>query len=233
MYIYGKNVVKSALESNTKINKIFLSKSFDDQDILNGLKKTNLKFNIRQNYEMDKMVDAMHQGVILDVEDYKYADLSVLDNLEDALIVMLDHIEDPHNFGAIIRTCEAAGVDAIIIPKDRACDVNSTVIKTSTGTINNMNIIRVTNLNQTIKYLKDNGYWIVGTDMEGTDYSKIDYKGKTCIIIGNEGKGISELVEKNCDFIASIPMYGKVNSLNASVATAIVIFEAVKARHEL
>lgn len=233
MYIYGKNVVKSALESNTKINKIFLSKSFDDQDILNGLKKTNLKFNIRQNYEMDKMVDAMHQGVILDVEDYKYADLSVLDNLEDALIVMLDHIEDPHNFGAIIRTCEAAGVDAIIIPKDRACDVNSTVIKTSTGTINNMNIIRVTNLTQTIKYLKDNGYWIVGTDMEGTDYSKIDYKGKTCIITGNEGKGISELVEKNCDFIASIPMYGKVNSLNASVATAIVIFEAVKARHEL
>ena len=233
MYIYGKNVVKSALNANTKINKIYLSKGFDDEEILNGLKKTDLKFNYRQNYEMDKIVDAMHQGVILDVEDYKYADLSVLDNLEDALIVMLDHIEDPHNFGAIIRTCEAAGVDAIIIPKDRACDVNSTVIKTSTGTINNMNIIRVTNLNQTIKYLKDTGYWIVGTDMEGTNYSKIDYKGKTCIITGNEGKGISELVEKNCDFIASIPMYGKVNSLNASVATAIVVFEAVKARHEL
>ena len=233
MYIYGKNVVKSALDANTKINKVYLSKGFDDQEILNGLRKTDLKFNYRQNYEMDKIVDGLHQGVILDVEDYKYADISVLDNLDDALIVMLDHIEDPHNFGAIIRTCEAAGVDAIIIPKDRACEVNSTVIKTSTGTINNMNIIRVTNLNQTIKYLKDMGYWIVGTDMDGTCYTKIDYKGKTCIITGNEGKGLSELVEKNCDFIASIPMNGKVNSLNASVATAIVVFEAMKVRNGL
>ena len=233
MYIYGKNVVKSALEAKNKINKIYLSKGFDDIDLLNGLKNTNLKFNYLEKYEMDKIVDGLHQGVILDVEDYKYADISILSDKEDALIVMLDHIEDPHNFGAIIRTCEAAGVEAIIIPKDRACEVNSTVIKTSTGAINNMNIIRVTNLNQTIKYLKDIGYWIVGTDMDGTCYTKIDYKGKTCIITGNEGKGISELTLKNCDFIASIPMNGKINSLNASVATGIIVFEAMRVRNGL
>lgn len=233
MYIYGKNVVKSALDANTKIKKIYLAKNFDDTDILTELKKTNLKFNYLEKYELDKLVSGLNQGIILDVEDYKYADLSIIDSLGDALIVMLDHIEDPHNFGAIIRTCEAAGVDAIIIPKDRAVDVNSTVIKTSTGAINNINIIRVTNLNQTLKYLKDMGYWVCGTDMEGTDYTQIDYKGKMCIITGNEGKGLSDLVYKNCDFIASIPMHGKVNSLNASVATAIVLFEAVKVRNGL
>lgn len=232
MYIYGKNVVKSALKSKNKVNKIFIYKNFDDSDILNELKKLNLKFNYKEKIELDRMVDGLHQGIILDVDDYKYSDIGVLNN-SDELLVMLDHIEDPHNFGAIIRTCEAAGIKHIIIPKDRACEVNSTVIKTSTGTIDNMNIIRVTNLNQTIKYLKDNGYWIVGTDMEGTDYRKIDYNGKICVVIGNEGKGLSDLIYKNCDFMASIPMYGSVNSLNASVATGIILFEAVGSRNEL
>lgn len=149
---------------------------------------------------------------------------------DNGLIVMLDHIEDPHNFGAIIRTCEAAGVSGIIIPNDRSVSVNATVIKTSVGTCDNVKIVRVTNLNKTIEYLKKNGYWIFGTDMDGTSYDELDYKGKTCIICGNEGKGMSKLVRDNCDFIASIPMNGKVNSLNASVATAIILFEAVKNR---
>ena len=121
-------------------------------------------------------------------------------------------------------------LDGIIIPQNRCVQVNSTVIKTSVGTVENVKIVRVANLNNTIKYLKDNGYWIFGTDMEGTDYTKLDYRGKTCIICGNEGEGISKLVRDNCDFVATIPMKGKVNSLNASVATAIIVFEAVKQR---
>ena len=179
---------------------------------------------------MDKKISGLHQGIILDVEDYKYANIYDIISDEDSLIVMLDHIEDPHNFGAIIRSCEAAGVDGIIIPTDRSVEVNSTVIKTSVGTTEKMKIARVTNLNSTIKLLKEKGYWIFGTDMDGTDYTKLDYKGKTCIICGNEGFGMSKLVRENCDFIASIPMRGEVNSLNASVATAIIVLEAVKQR---
>ena len=165
----------------------------------------------------------------MDIEDYKYKELKDI-KFNNSLVVMLDHIEDPHNFGAIIRTCEAAGVEYIIIPDNRSVEVNSTVIKTSVGTVFNMNIIKVTNLVNTINYLKKNGFWVVGTDMIGTDYTEIDYKGNTCIIVGNEGKGMSRLVSDNCDFIASIPMLGEVNSLNASVACAIVVFEAVKSR---
>ena len=223
MYIYGKNVAKAYLKNN-KIKKVFLNKNFNDDSLLNELKK--YKISYLEKHELDKMVDGNHQGIILEVDDYNYSDISILDDKK--FVVMLDHIEDPHNFGAIIRTCEAAGVDGIIIPKDRACEVNSTVIKVSTGAIENIDIIEVVNLNRSIEYLKEKGYWIVGTDMIGTDYKKIDYSGKICIVIGNEGKGMSDLVKKNCDFIASIPMNGKVNSLNASVATGIIVFEAMR-----
>ena len=176
------------------------------------------------------MVDGNHQGIVFDVVDYKYSDIDELIKEDDCLLLMLDHLEDPHNFGAIIRTCEAALVDGIIIPKDRSVSVNSTVMKVSTGALTNVKISQVTNLVNTINYLKDKGFWIVGTDMDGTNYRDIDYSGKTCIIIGNEGKGISNVVAKNCDFIASIPMRGEINSLNASVATGIVVFEAIKSR---
>ena len=179
---------------------------------------------------MDKMVDGLHQGIILEVEDYKYADIDDIINIPNALIVILDHLEDPHNFGAIIRTCEAAGVDGIIIPKDRSVEVNATVIKVSTGTTENMKIAKVTNLVQTIKELKEKNFWIVGTDMQGTDYDKIDYKGNIAIVIGNEGSGMSRLVKENCDFIATIPMIGTTDSLNASVSTGIIVYEAIKSR---
>ena len=140
---------------------------------------------------------------------------------------MLDHLEDPHNFGAIIRTCEALGVDAIIIPNDRNVAVNATVVKTSAGAIYNMPIVRVSNLTATINKLKDIGYWIVGTDMDGEDYTKIDYNSPICLIIGNEGHGMSKIVRDNCDFIAEIPMVGKINSLNASVSCGIVLSRIV------
>jgi 23S rRNA (guanosine2251-2'-O)-methyltransferase len=140
---------------------------------------------------------------------------------------MLDHLEDPHNFGAIIRTCEALGVDAIIIPKDRNVSVNSTVVKTSAGAIYNMPIVKVTNLVNAIDKLKDSGYWIVGTDMDGEDYTKIDYNAPICLIIGNEGHGMSKIVTDNCDYIAKIPMVGKINSLNASVSCGILLSRIV------
>ena len=230
MLVFGKNVALEYLNSDKKINKAYIQNNFNDYDLINKVKHKNIKLQTLTKFDMDKIVSGLHQGIILDVEDYKYADLYNIISDEDSLIVMLDHIEDPHNFGAIIRSCEAAGVDGIIIPTDRSVEVTSTVIKTSVGTTEKMKIAKVTNLNSTIKLLKDKGYWIFGTDMNGTDYTKLDYKGKTCIICGNEGSGMSKLVGENCDFIASIPMKGEVNSLNASVATAIIVFEAVKQR---
>ena len=230
MLVYGKNIALEYLENNKRIDKAFMQNNFNDFDIINKLKKRNIRIQTLNKFDMDKKVSGLHQGIILNVEDYKYAEIYDIISDDDSLIVMLDHIEDPHNFGAIIRSCEAAGVDGIIIPSDRSVEVNSTVIKTSVGTTEKMKIARVTNLNSTIKLLKDKGYWIFGTDMNGTDYTKLDYKCKTCIICGNEGSGMSKLVSENCDFIASIPMKGEVNSLNASVATAIVVFEAVKQR---
>lgn len=230
MLVFGKNVALEYLNSDKKIYKAYIQNNFNDYDLINKVKHKNIKLQTLTKFDMDKKVSGLHQGIILDVEDYKYADIYNIISDEDSLIVMLDHIEDPHNFGAIIRSCEAAGVDGIIIPTDRSVEVNSTVIKTSVGTTEKMKIARVTNLNSTIKLLKDKGYWIFGTDMDGTDYTKLDYKGKTCIICGNEGSGMSKLVRENCDFIASIPMQGEVNSLNASVATAIIVFEAVKQR---
>lgn len=229
MYVYGKNVALEYLSKNKKIDKVFIQDKFNDKNIIKLIKDNKLKYRVLTKQEMDRKVDGLHQGIILNIEDYNYASIDEI--MEDnGLIVMLDHIEDPHNFGAIIRTCEAAGVSGIIIPNDRSVSVNATVIKTSVGTCDNVKIVRVTNLNKTIEYLKKNGYWIFGTDMDGTSYDELDYKGKTCIICGNEGKGMSKLVRDNCDFIASIPMNGKVNSLNASVATAIILFEAVKNR---
>ena len=230
MLIFGKNVALEYLNSNKKIYKAYVQNNFNDYDLINKLNKKNIKVQTLTKFDMDKKVNGLHQGIILSVEDYKYADIYDIISNEDSLIVMLDHIEDPHNFGAIIRSCEAAGVDGIIIPTDRSALVNATVIKTSVGTTEKMKIARVTNLNSTIKLLKDKGYWIFGTDMDGTNYSELDYRGKTCIICGNEGYGMSKLTKENCDFIASIPMKGEVNSLNASVATAIIVFEAVKQR---
>ena len=227
MYIYGKNAVREALNQED-VKEAFLYKNFTDKDILDKLINKNVKINYKERKDLDKMEKGNHQGVILKVDDYKYASLKEV--MESDVIVMLDHLEDPHNFGAIVRTCEAAGVKGIIIPKDRAVKVNSTVIKVSVGTIENTKIAMVSNLVNAIKELKQQGYWVIGTDMKGTDFKDIDYSGKVVIIIGSEGTGLSRLIRENCDFIASIPMNGKVNSLNASVAAALVIYEAVRNR---
>ena len=227
MYVFGKNVANEVIRDAKKIKRAFISKNFDERDIITVLNRNNINIKFMEKRDLDKFVDGNHQGIVLEIEDYKYCDVDELIE-ENNVIVMLDHLEDPHNLGAIIRTCEAAGVSGIIIPKDRSVSVNSTVMKVSAGALELVKIAQVTNLAQTLNYLKKQGYWIVGTDMQGTKYSEIDYSGKTVIVIGNEGKGMSEIITKNCDFIASIPMRGNINSLNASVAAGIIIFEAIK-----
>ena len=228
MRVYGKNVAKEILQNKKTIKKAYIYEKFNDNEILNKLKENNIPCKFLDKIALDNMENGTHQGIILEIDDYNYKYLDEL--LDKDIIVILDHLEDPHNFGAIIRTCEAAGITSIIIPKDRSVKVNATVMKTSVGALENVDVCMVTNLVNTIKTLKENGYWIIGTDMEGTDYKQIDYKGKIAIIIGSEGKGLSRLTEENCDFIAKIPMYGKVNSLNASVAAALIIYEAVRNR---
>ncbi len=228
MYIYGKNVAEEALLKGEKIKQAFIYEKFNDKNLLNKISSKNIKINYVTKYDLDRLQSGNHQGIILEVPDYDYASLDEV--LEEEIIVMLDHLEDPHNLGAIIRTCEAAGIKSLIIPKDRSVRVNATVIKVSVGAIENVKIAMVNNLVNTLKELKDKGYWVIGTYMEGTDFKKIDYSGKIVIVIGSEGKGLSRLTEENCDFIASIPMRGEVNSLNASVAAALVIYEAVRNR---
>ena len=225
MLIYGKNVAKEKINSGEKINKIYLSDKFHDNELFALIKKNNLKYTILDSKIIDNKVNGLHQGIIIEVDDVKTYDFDFIKNIKkkNPVLVMLDHLEDPHNFGAIIRTCEALGVDAIIIPNDRSVTINSTVVKTSAGAIYNMPIVRVSNLNATIDKLKDIGYWIVGTDMTGEDYKKIDYNMPVCLIIGNEGKGMAKTIKEKCDFMASIPMIGKINSLNASVSCAIVL----------
>ena len=228
MRVYGKNVAKEILQKPKTIKKAYIYENFSDNEILEQLKKAGIRCKFLDKKSLDDTEEGNHQGIILEIDDYKYTFLDEL--LDRDIIVILDHLEDPHNFGAIIRTCEAAGINSIIIPKDRSVKVNATVMKTSAGTLENVDICMVSNIVNAIKTLKDNGFWIIGTDMEGTDYRKIDYKGKIAIVIGNEGKGLSRLTEENCDFVAKIPMYGTVNSLNASVAAALVIYEAVMNR---
>ena len=222
MLVYGKNVFKEL--PIEQIIKVYLSNQFNDIKILNRLKdKEIVKVSKR---ELDQMTKGNHQGIVLEISDYNYYELNDLLKKDNPFLVMLDHLEDPHNFGAIIRSCEAAGVDGIIIAKNRSVTVNSTVMKVSAGALTKMKVAMVTNLVSTIKKLQDQGFTIIGTDMQGTDYKTIDYQNKICLVIGNEGKGMSRLVRENVDLIATIPMKGTINSLNASVATAIVVFEA-------
>lgn len=230
MIVYGKNVAKEVILNNKQINKVFLTKNFDDRGILDYLENNNIRRIIIDKKDMDNKYKGNHQGIVLDIEDFKYSKLS--DVLNKDFVVILDHLEDPHNFGAIIRTCEAAGVDAIIIPKNRSVSVNSTVMKVSAGAINNVTVVEVNNLVTAINELKENGYWIYGTDMDNSEvYTDVKYDSKVALVIGNEGNGISRLVRENCDFVINIPMIGKINSLNASVAAGIIIYEVVRQKN--
>ena len=199
MLVYGRNVAKELLENGKIVQKIILQDGFSDKEINSLIEKRKVPVQYKSKREIDRLAPGVHQGIILFIPDYKYKDISdVLDD-EAKFFVILDHLEDPHNLGAIIRTCEAAKVDAIIMPKDRQAQVNSTVMKTSAGTLDNVSIVTVTNLVSTIDELKKNGFWIVGTALEDSvDYRSIDYSGKIALVIGNEGSGMSKLVKNAC-----------------------------------
>ncbi len=231
MLVYGRNVALEILKKPKNVRKVLLQDGFDDKNILGLLESCQIPVFIKSKKEIDDLAGGVHQGIILYVRDYQYYSLSDIVQNGASFVVILDHLEDPHNFGAIIRTCEAAGVDGIIIPKDRQVQVNATVMKTSVGTLDVMKIVQVSNLASTIDFLKKNDFWIVGTALEDSvDYRRIDYSGKIALVIGNEGHGISNLIRKKCDFMAKIPMYGTTNSLNASVAGGIMIYEVIRNR---
>ncbi len=230
MLVYGRNSCYEILrnvENIKNIKKVYLERNFRDKSLISLIENLKIVPHFYTKLELDRLAEGNHQGIILDIGEFQYSDLDEI-ICDDGLIVMLDHVEDTHNFGAIIRTCEAAGVKGIIIPKDRSVKVNSTVMKTSSGAATRMKVCMVTNLNQTIRYLQDKGYWFYATDMQGKNYTDVQYEKRSCIIIGNEGNGVSDLVKRSSDYIVTIPMYGKINSLNASVALGILVYEVVR-----
>ena len=230
MKVFGKNVVRELLSDPTKIKKIYLTQNFKDNEILNAIKINHVQYETMDQKAMNHQSEN-NQGVMAIINDYEYVDYKNMMN--DSIILMLDHLEDPHNFGAIIRSCESAGIKSIIIPKDRSVDVSPTVMKTSAGALEYVNIAMVNNLVNTINILKENGYFIYGAEADGTNYKQIKYPNKVVLVIGSEGNGLSSLVRKSCDEIVSLPMKGHVNSLNASVAAGILIYDVMDKVDEL
>ena len=220
MLVCGKNVFNET--DPKKIRRVRLSSNFRDQDIMNKIKSNKIKYIVSDQRELDKMMQH-NQGIVIEISDYEYKDLSVIDK-DEKIVLLLDHLEDPHNFGAIIRTCEARGIKSVIIPKDRSVAVNDTVMKTSAGALNRVNIIMVPNLVNAMNKLKDDGFFVYASAMDGRDYKKVSYSDRVVLVIGNEGKGISKIVRDNSDEIISIPMIGSINSLNASVAAGILMY---------
>ena len=215
MLVYGRNVLKEL--DRKKIKKIYVS----SKELIPYLKSEKLKFDLVPKVRLDKMTSGNHQGIVVEIHDYEYY---TMDDIDSDFVVILDHLEDPHNFGAIIRTCECAGITNIIIPKDRSVNVNDTVVKVSVGAIEHVKIIMVSNLVNAINKLKDMNYFVYGADMDGKNYQTMNFSGKKALVIGNEGNGISKIVLDNCDVVVSIPMKGSINSLNASTSAGILIY---------
>ncbi len=241
--IEGRNAVIELLESGRDINKILIAKGERHgsiNKIIAMAKERKILLSEIERNKLNQIAESQnHQGVIAIVPPFNYCEVEDILELakqkqEMPFILLLDEIEDPHNLGSIIRTAETAGVHGIIIPKRRAASVNSTVSKVSAGAVEYMKIARVNNLNETIHYLKKQGLWICGTDMN-TDviYTKQDYKIPLAIVIGSEGFGMNRLVKENCDFLVKIPMKGRITSLNASVSAGIIMYEVLRQRKEL
>ena len=238
--IEGRNSVLELLESGKDVNKIFVTrgeKHGSINKILGIAKERKIIVVEKDKKQMDEMAqEENYQRVIAIVPPFEYVEISDIlqvakERNEDPFVIVLDGIEDPHNLGSIIRTAETAGVHGVIIPKRRAASVNSTVNKASAGAVEHMKIARVTNISDAIEELKQAGLWVCGTAVDTNKYYyNQDLTGPLAIVIGNEGKGIGEKVKKNCDFLVKIPMKGKIQSLNASVSTGIVVYESVKQR---
>ena len=236
--IIGRNAVLEALKSDREIEKITVAKGAEGsvKQIAAKAKAKKIPLNYSDRARLDKEASGTnHQGVIAVVSDYRYATvdeiLAKAENLgEPPFVMILDGLEDPHNLGAIMRTAECAGVHGIIIPKRRSVTVNETVAKTSAGASEHMLCARVTNISREIEYLQQHGLWIGACDMDGDVYYRQDLTGGTGIVIGSEGSGISRLVREKCDFVVSIPMKGRITSLNASNAASILMYEIVRQR---
>ncbi|KMN43693.1 MULTISPECIES: 23S rRNA (guanosine(2251)-2'-O)-methyltransferase RlmB [Bacillus] len=241
-YIIGRNPVIEALRSGRDINKIWIAEGAAKgqvQIVLALAKENKIILQHAPKKKLDQLVEGNHQGVIAQVAAYQYAELEDLFKVaekrnEDPFFLILDEIEDPHNLGSIMRTADATGAHGIIIPKRRAVGLTASVAKASTGAIEYIPVARVTNLSRTIDELKERGLWIAGTDAKGkTDYRHLDGKMPIGLVIGSEGKGMSRIIGEKCDFLITLPMVGKVTSLNASVAASLLMYEVYRKRHEI
>lgn len=241
-YIIGKNPVMEALRSERDINKILIAESSQRgqmQPLIQLAKEANVIVQFVPKKKIDQISDENHQGVLAYVAAYQYAEIDDLFTAaekrnEVPFFLLLDEIEDPHNLGSIMRTADAVGAHGIIIPKRRAVGLTATVAKASTGAIEHIPVVRVTNMARTIDELKERGIWIAGTDASGKqDYRQFDGTLPLGLVIGSEGKGMGRLVRDKCDFLINLPMAGKVTSLNASVAAALLMYEVYRRRHPL
>ena len=235
--IVGRNPVTEALKSGRDIDKLMISTEDGSmKKILALAKERRIPIMKVEKSALDRLAPGQaHQGVCAYVSAYAYAELEDIFRIaeelgEDPFIIVLDNLEDPHNLGAIMRTAECAGAHGIIIPKRRACGLTEVVAKASAGAIEYMPCVKVTNIAQTIEELKERGIWVAACDMGGQEYYKADLKGKLAVVIGSEGFGISRLVREKCDFVVSMPMVGRITSLNASNAAAVIIYEVRKQR---
>ncbi len=237
-YVYGKNVVKQLLTSDTKVYELILANGLKANDVEKLANKAKIKISKMDRKKMDSLVDGNHQGMIAKIDDYKIYEidelLASIPEGKQPLLVMLDELQDPHNLGAILRTCDCVGADGVIICKHSSVKLNATVAKVSTGAINTVKVSMVTNLSKTIQYLKEKGYWVCGADFENScDYRSMNYDMPLVLVIGAEGFGISPLVRKNCDFTVRLPMEGTISSLNASVACSVLLYAIYDKRHPL
>ncbi|KAA0544120.1 23S rRNA (guanosine(2251)-2'-O)-methyltransferase RlmB [Bacillus sp. BGMRC 2118] len=237
--VMGKNAVIEALKSGRDINKIWVAEGAQKgqtQQVLQLAKESGVIVQFAPRKKLDQMAEGNHQGIVAQVAAYKYSELDDLFALanergQDPFFLLLDEIEDPHNLGSILRTADAAGAHGVIIPKRRAVGLTATVAKASTGAIEYIPVVRVTNMSRTIEELKERGVWIVGTDASGKlDYRQMDATLPLGIVIGSEGKGMSRIVRDKCDFLVQLPMVGKVTSLNASVAGSLLMYEVLRKR---
>ena len=238
MIIYGKNPVVEAIRNKRNISKMVVVEGLKDQNFLKFLKENRIKYELLPQHVISRRYGDKTGGIVAEINEYEYATLEEVLNKtskkpEGGVLMILDGLEDPHNLGAILRSADATGADAIIIPKNRSVSLNQTVAKVSTGAIEYVDVVQVTNLTQTIQELKKQGYWVIGLELDGSIYyDEQDYKGNVAIVVGSEGKGISRLVKENCDVLVKIPMYGKVNSLNASVSAGLILYEVVRNRNK-
>ena len=237
--IEGRNAVLEAFRSGKTIDKLFVLDGCQDgpvKSIIREAKKTDTIINFVDKERLDRLAGTgHHQGVVAQAAAYEYAEVEDIlkaakDKGEAAFIFILDEIEDPHNLGAIIRTANQAGAHGVIIPKRRAVGLTATVAKTSAGAINYTPVAKVTNISKTIEDLKKQGMWFVCADMDGTTMYDLNLTGPIGLVIGNEGSGVGRLVKEKCDFVASIPMKGDIDSLNASVAAGVLAYEIVRQR---